>query len=69
MHDIEEIEPRGFWMQPEGYYFAAAMGELGLDQSDLEKVDAHSNIAVGDYPVLDSVYEKAWELHAADEAD
>lgn len=62
-------EGRGVWMEPGGYYFAAAMDELGIDGSDIETVDAVGNVPAGEHIVLDSIYERAWELRDADEAD
>ena len=63
----ETIEPGTIWDEPGGDYFRQAMEELGLTDEDLEKPNEYRSIMVGDYPTLDRVYARAWELRRADE--
>ena len=60
--DVEH-EPGTFWMQPNGCYVELAMEQLRLGPADIEEVEpADSNIMIGDYPTLDRVFQRAWEL-------
>jgi hypothetical protein len=63
-------EPGAFWNQPRGDYLRQAMEDLGLEEDELEDPGSGAeHVFVGDYPNLDRVYARAWELQAADEAD
>jgi len=56
-------------MEPGGRYFADAMDELGVHDSNVQDIPPDGNVFRGKYPMLDSVYERAWELRIADEGE
>jgi len=62
---------RGFWNQPPGIYVQMAMEDLGIGRDDLEELrpeDVGRNIMIGDYPVLDHVFQRAHELREQNSA-
>jgi hypothetical protein len=57
------------WVEPARWYWQTAMGDLGLEEDDLEWIpdEATGDVLVGDYPIRDQVYTRAWELQDANE--
>jgi hypothetical protein len=58
-------ESGAFWSEPGRVYIVDAMAQLGLEDADLEEVRPEHrlmNLPIGEYPVLDRVYRRAWRL-------
>lgn len=53
-------------MEPGGDYWRRAIAELGMSDEELEDA-GDGPVVKGDYPNLDRVYAKAWELREAEE--
>jgi hypothetical protein len=57
------------WGEPAPEHWQAAMRDLGLKEADLEWIpdEATGDVLVGDYPIRDQVYTRAWELQDANQ--